>query len=130
MTTIESFVNRLAKIGITVTLVANYPWVYLDTVNGKKVWGKYYGNHGFTVFIVPVLSKYPAHITNIRVVFKKIREMLCERLMEWEICVYEGEDESHTPTEMTQIFYGTKEQCERWKNDYDQYDEFIIRKIK
>ncbi len=37
MTTIDSFVNRLKKIGINVQLSSNYPWLYLYRVNRKKV---------------------------------------------------------------------------------------------
>ena len=36
MNIIDKFVNRLNHIGIEVTLTANYPWVYLETVNNKK----------------------------------------------------------------------------------------------
>jgi hypothetical protein len=71
MTTIKSFVNRLAKIGIKVELFGNYPWIYLDTVNGKKVKDKFQGDHGFTVFFYG-----EDELTSIPIVFKKIREML------------------------------------------------------
>ena len=50
MTTIQSFHNRLKKIGIEVEFIGNYPWLYLDKVNGKKVTGRLHANHGFTVF--------------------------------------------------------------------------------
>ena len=35
MTTIDSFVKRLDKIGIKVELVGNYPWLYLDKINAS-----------------------------------------------------------------------------------------------
>lgn len=76
MTTIKSFVNRLAKIGIKVELVGNFPWVYLDKVNGKKVKGSFRGNHGFTAFFSAVRRGEPDKITSIPDVFKKIRETL------------------------------------------------------
>lgn len=79
MTTIQSFINRLKKIGIEVTLVRNVPWVYLDTVNGKKVKGTYLGNHGFTTFWSGIRIGDPSHtLTNISIVFNKIRETLKE----------------------------------------------------
>lgn len=76
MTTIDQFYKRLKKIGIEVELVANYPWIYLDKVNGKKVHGKLYGNHGFTVFFVPVRLGGRETITDIPKIFAKIRETL------------------------------------------------------
>ena len=76
MTTIDSFYNRLKKIGVEVTLIGNYPWVYLDTVNGKKVTGRFQGNHGFTVFFTAVKLGQPDKITDIHTIFNKIRETL------------------------------------------------------
>jgi hypothetical protein len=76
MTTIQSFINRLAKIGIQVQLVGNFPWVYLDTVNGKKVQGTLRGNHGFTVFFLSIRDGQKDTITDIPLIFKKIRETL------------------------------------------------------
>lgn len=78
MTTINSFVNRLKKIGITVELVGNYPWIYLDKVNGYKVFERYQGNHGFTIFFKAWRPSQEDKITNIPIVFKKIRDMLSE----------------------------------------------------
>jgi hypothetical protein len=76
MTTIQSFVSRLAKIGIKVELVGNVPWIYLDKVNGKKVEGKLMANHGFTVFFESVRADGHTKITDISAIFKKIRETL------------------------------------------------------
>lgn len=45
----EIFINRLRKIGIETYYTANYPWVYFDTINGKKVKEKYASDHGFVV---------------------------------------------------------------------------------
>ncbi len=76
MTTINSFYNRLKKIGIEVTMFGNYPWVYLDTVNGNRVKGKFHGNHGFTIFFKGIRPGQPDQITDISTIFKKIRETL------------------------------------------------------
>lgn len=76
---ITIFINRLQKIGITVELIGNYPWVYLDKVNGKKVQGTYEADHGFTAFWVPVRADRPIRMTDIGVVFDKIRETLCQQ---------------------------------------------------
>lgn len=76
MTTIQSFVTRLAKINVHVALWGNLPWVYLDKVNGKKVHGKFMGDHGFTAFFKATGLGEKDHISNIPTVFKKIRETL------------------------------------------------------
>jgi hypothetical protein len=76
MTTIKSFVERLKKIGINVELAGNFPWVYLDKVNNVKVWERFQGNHGFTVFFVAIRPQEHDKITDISKIFKKIREML------------------------------------------------------
>jgi hypothetical protein len=79
MTTIKSFINRLRKIGVEVELFGNYPWVYLDKVNGKKVRGTFQGEHGFTAFFLPSNPGEKETITSIPVIFNKIRETLKEK---------------------------------------------------
>lgn len=76
MTTIDSFINRLDKIGIKVELESNYPWLYLMTVNNKRVEGNFAGRHGFTVFFQAIRVGQKDKITDIGVIFKKIRETL------------------------------------------------------
>lgn len=83
MTTIDSFVKRLAKIGITVELVGNFPWVYLDKVNGIQVKEPFQGNHGFTVFFSKVRNNGHDQITDISYIFKKIREILVKGEDKW-----------------------------------------------
>ena len=74
MTSIHSFVHRLSKIGIKVELIGNYPWVYLDKVNGIKVKGRLQANHGFTVFF----RGQHDTITDIPLIFNKIRETITQ----------------------------------------------------
>lgn len=76
MNQIETFVRRLKRIGIEVEFIGNYPWIYLDKVNGRKVTGTYLGNHGFTAFWLPIRAGDQVKITSIPVVFKKIKDML------------------------------------------------------
>lgn len=76
MTSVSSFVNRLAKIGINVELVGNYPWVYMRKVNGNSVKDKWLGNHGFTVFFRATKPGQSDTITDINVIFKQIRKLL------------------------------------------------------
>lgn len=76
MNPITTFINRLHKIGVDVELIGNYPWVYLDKVNGKKVKGTFEADHGFTAFWMPVRVDQKIRMTDITVVFNKIREMI------------------------------------------------------
>jgi len=66
---IDKFVRRLNKIGITVDLVGNYPWIYLRQINGKLVTETYAANHGFTAFFYGNSVKF----SDRRTVFKLIR---------------------------------------------------------
>ena len=75
MLLIERFIRRMNKIGIDIGLIGNYPWIYLDTVNGKKVKGTFMANHGFTAFLLDV-STGTQHLPDRRMLFNKIREML------------------------------------------------------
>lgn len=71
---IERFVERLRKIGITVELRGNYPWVYLASVNGIAVKERFHANHGFTAFFMPVKHGEEVRFSDRRRVFEKIRE--------------------------------------------------------
>ena len=73
---INSFTNKLRRIGIHVELAGNYPWIYLDKVNGIQVRERFEANHGFTAFYLPVKNSLPIHFSDTRSVFQKIREML------------------------------------------------------
>lgn len=77
-TIIGVFLRRLRKIGVHVELVGNYPWIYLDKVNGKKVKGTFEAEHGFTAFWSPIRMGQDYRFSDISVVFKKIRETLEE----------------------------------------------------
>ena len=71
---VEKFIRRLAKIGVGVELVANYPWIYLDRVNGTKVTDKFLANHGFTAFFAN--SENGCRFSDRRKVFRKVRQVL------------------------------------------------------
>ena len=58
---INSFTNKLRQIGIQVELAGNYPWIYLDAVNGIRVRERFDANHGFTAFYLPVKNSLPIH---------------------------------------------------------------------
>ncbi len=71
---LDRLVSRLQKIGIEVELTGNYPWIYLDKINGVRVTEKFQGNHGFTVAFLPIRNDQKMEITNIGEVFKIIRK--------------------------------------------------------
>jgi len=73
---IYAFIRRLKKIGIDVTFAANYPWIYFDTINGKKVIGTFHANHGWTAFFSPIEIQGKVKFSDRRKVFKKVRSML------------------------------------------------------
>ena len=48
------FIDRLKKIGINIQLTGNFPWIYIDTINGRKVTETFEANHGFTIAFLPI----------------------------------------------------------------------------
>jgi len=74
MDKITLFVERLKKIGIDVELVGNYPWIYLDKINEKKVTETYAANHGFTIAFMPIRKNQELKFTDIGEIFKLLRK--------------------------------------------------------
>ena len=71
---LTSFNKRLHKCGVRTGLVANYPWIYLDSVNDKKVTEKFLSNHGFTIMFVSGVRKTQTKFTDLKEIFKIIRK--------------------------------------------------------
>jgi len=73
---INRLVPRLKKIGIDVELVGNYPWIYLEKVNGNRIKKEdfFRGNHGFTIAFLPIRTGQTMELTDIRKVFEIIRK--------------------------------------------------------
>ena len=73
---LSRLVPRLKKIGITIEMAGNYPWIYLEKVNGNRIQREYYlcGNHGFTIAFLPIRNDQKMELTGIREVFKVIRK--------------------------------------------------------
>jgi hypothetical protein len=74
MNKITVFVERLQKIGIEVELFGNYPYIYIDTINGKRVTEKFQANHGFTLCFTPIKKDKEIEFTDITEIFKLIRK--------------------------------------------------------
>jgi hypothetical protein len=83
---INRFDIRLKKIGVNIELNGNYPWIYLDKINGVKVKEVYQARHGFTAFFLDKESLDERNLdfvsktrfSNRRKVFKLIRKYLEE----------------------------------------------------
>lgn len=70
------FVDRMKKIGIDVKLVGNYPWIYVDSINGNRVKSEdyFYGNHGFTVAFLPTRPEQKLEFLDIKRLLELIRK--------------------------------------------------------
>lgn len=76
MDRIEIFIHRMKKIGIDIKLVSNFPWIYIDTINGKRVTETFHGNHGFTIAFLPIKKDQEVVFTDITEIFRLIRKYL------------------------------------------------------
>ena len=74
MNKLDIFRKRLSKLNIDIQFIGNYPWIYINTINGKRVIELFEGNHGFTI----AFSKYPngMDFTDISEIFKLIRKYI------------------------------------------------------
>jgi hypothetical protein len=75
---IDIFVERLKKIGITIELAGNIPWIYLNKVNGNKIQREDFinANHGYTVAWYGVRYDSKPHLNwdDMKTTFKLIRK--------------------------------------------------------
>ncbi len=64
----------MKKLGIDIKIVGNYPWIYIDEINGKRVTEKFKGNHGFTIAFLPTENNKELNFTDIGIIFQLIRK--------------------------------------------------------
>jgi len=76
---ITTFVQRLKAIGIEVELFGNYPWIYLDRINGNKVEEKFHSDYGFTLAFLPARMGQETNFTDITEIFKIIRKYMQDK---------------------------------------------------
>lgn len=74
MDILDVFLKRMKKLNIDIELVGNYPWIYIDKINGKKVREKFQGNHGFTIAFLPIKKEQKVEFTCIGEIFTLIRK--------------------------------------------------------
>jgi hypothetical protein len=68
------FVNRMKRIGIDIALAGNYPWIYINEINGVRVTEKFEADHGFTIAFLPIRADKELAFTDITEIFKLIRK--------------------------------------------------------
>ena len=72
---LDVFIRRLKKIGIEIKLSGNFPWIYIQEINGKRVTETFQANHGFTVMFLPGRNDSPvSEFTDIKEIFNLIRK--------------------------------------------------------
>ena len=76
MDKLTTFIDRTRRIGIDIKLVGNFPWVYMDSINGNKVTEKYQANHGFCIAYLPIRKDQDINFTDIEEIFKLIRKYI------------------------------------------------------
>lgn len=76
MNQLDVLTKRLNKINIDIKLAGNYPWIYLETVNGNRIKEEdyYLANHGFTIAFLPMSEREKIKITDIKKTFEVIRK--------------------------------------------------------
>jgi len=74
MKKLEQLKTRLSNIGISLTLGGNFPWIYIDSINGKRVTEKFQGNHGFTIGFMPIKVGQEFEFSDLSEIFKLIRK--------------------------------------------------------
>ena len=75
---LTSFIDRMKKLNISIKLVGNYPWIYIDEINNKRVTETFQANHGFTIAFLPVKADKQLELTDIGEIFKLIRKYITE----------------------------------------------------
>ena len=76
MNKLTTLINRLAKIGVNVKLGMNYPWVYVISINDKRVTEKYRAEHGWTIGFMPIRINEDFKFTDTHKFFELLRKYL------------------------------------------------------
>ena len=75
MKKLEQFIDRIYKISkIEIEVVANYPFVYLNKVDGKVISEKFKSEHGFLIGVLPVSGDQDFVFSDISELFKVIKK--------------------------------------------------------
>ena len=71
---LDDFRRRMTKLGVECKFSGNYPWIYLDEINGKRVTERFCGNHGFTVAFLPIKVGQKMELTDIGEIMKLVKK--------------------------------------------------------
>lgn len=74
MQKLNVLIKRLNNLGISLTLYTNYPWIYVDEINNKKVKEKFESEYGFVIAYAPIRAGQDLKFANIKELFNLIRE--------------------------------------------------------
>ena len=74
ITILDIFIRRMNKLNINLELVSNYPWVYINKINGKHVSEKFQSEYGFTICYLPIKNDQQIKFTDLSEIFKLIRK--------------------------------------------------------
>ena len=66
--------RRLKKIGISISYMGNYPWIYVHEINGELVTERHASEYGFTIGYLPIRFGQHLTFTDLSVIFKLIRK--------------------------------------------------------
>lgn len=84
---ISILVKRLRRCGIEIELSGNYPWIYLDKVNGNRIKQEdFTANHGFNIAWFGIKNKDKIHFAEepkviIALIRKYVRESKLVQIM-------------------------------------------------
>ena len=73
---IEVFIDRMKKLNINIELSGNFPWIYINKINDKRVTEIFQANHGFTIAFLPIKNDKEIEFTDIKEIFKLIRKYI------------------------------------------------------
>lgn len=74
MEKLETLLHRLASIGINLELHSNYPWMYIDKINGEKIFETFQSEYGFVIGYYPIKIDQEFKFTNLKEIFNLIRK--------------------------------------------------------
>lgn len=74
MEKLDRFMKRMKRIGVKLELAGNYPWIYINYINGKRVTETFHADHGFTIGYYPIKDGQEFKFTDLSEIFKLIRK--------------------------------------------------------
>ena len=66
--------SRMEKIGVSLDLAGNAPWIYITKVNGNPIKETFQANHGFTIGYYPTSVDGDFEFSDTKEVFNLIRK--------------------------------------------------------